>query len=204
MALGLSRRGLSPSAATWPTGSIQRVDPVTTSVTIARPREEVFAYLADIANHAEFTDHFLVDWRLTREDSYGHGAGARFRVKAPFARFAYGDATIVELDAPHLIVERGRSGKFNRVLTRGIYELVPEAADRTLVRFTFETKPKFLSDRLQESLGGASWLKRKNAKALKRLRTILEDGHGRGKKPTISGGPRKPASAYTFSRPANQ
>ena len=74
----------------------------------------------------------------------------------------------------------------------------------TLVRFTFETKPKFLSDRLQESLGGASWLKRKNAKALKRLRTILEDGHGRGKKPTISGGPRKPASAYTFSRPANQ
>ena len=51
--------------------------------TIARPREEVFEYLADIANHAEFTDHYLVDWHLTREDSYGQGAGARFRVEAP-------------------------------------------------------------------------------------------------------------------------
>ena len=51
--------------------------------TIARPREEVFAYLADIANHAEFLDHFLVDWHLTREDTFGCGAGARFRVKAP-------------------------------------------------------------------------------------------------------------------------
>ena len=42
-----------------------------------RPREEVFAYLADVANHPEFTDHFLKDWRLTREDSEGRGAGAR-------------------------------------------------------------------------------------------------------------------------------
>ena len=46
------------------------VDPVTVSVTIDRPREEVFAYLADIANHPEFTDHYLKDWRLTRVDSW--------------------------------------------------------------------------------------------------------------------------------------
>jgi len=180
------------------------VDPVTTTITIARPRAEVFAYLADIANHAEFTDHFLVDWHLTREDSYGHGAGARFRVKAPFARFAYGDTTITELHEPHMIVERGRSGKFNRVRMRGVYELVPEGPDRTQVRFTFETQPKLLSDRLQESLGGARWLRRKNGKAMRRLRSILEQGRGRGVKPTISGGARKPASAYRFSRPVNQ
>src|SRR6185503_9918082 len=30
------------------------VDPVTLQVTIDRPREEVFAYLLDIANHPEF------------------------------------------------------------------------------------------------------------------------------------------------------
>jgi hypothetical protein len=35
------------------------VDPVTVSVKIGRPREEVFAYLADIANHLEFSDHYL-------------------------------------------------------------------------------------------------------------------------------------------------
>ena len=43
------------------------MDPVTVSITVGRPREEVFAYLADIANHAEFTDHFLEDWHLTRD-----------------------------------------------------------------------------------------------------------------------------------------
>ena len=47
------------------------VDPVDAAITIDRPREEVFDYLADIANHPEFTDHYLKDWRLTRVDSYG-------------------------------------------------------------------------------------------------------------------------------------
>ena len=69
------------------------MDPVELTITIDRPREEVFEYLADIANHAEFTDHFLVDWHLTRIDSVGRGAGARFRVKAPRNRFSWGDVT---------------------------------------------------------------------------------------------------------------
>ena len=43
--------------------------PSPSAVTIDRPREEVFDYLADIANHPEFTDHYLKDWRLTREES---------------------------------------------------------------------------------------------------------------------------------------
>ena len=58
------------------------MDPVTSTITIGRPREEVFDYLADIANHPEFTDHYLKEWRLTRVESYGRGAGARFRYDA--------------------------------------------------------------------------------------------------------------------------
>ena len=76
------------------------MDPLITEVTIARPREEVFDYLADIANHAEFTDHYLVDWRLTREDTVGVGAGARCESKAPLNRFAWGDSTFVEVERP--------------------------------------------------------------------------------------------------------
>ena len=53
------------------------VDPVTLTVTIDRPREEVFEYLADIANHPEFTDHYLKDWHLTRVDSVRAAARAR-------------------------------------------------------------------------------------------------------------------------------
>ena len=35
-----------------------------------------------------------------------------------------------------------------------------------------------LSDRLLESLGGRSWLKRKNNRAMRRLRAIFEDHDG--------------------------
>ena len=65
------------------------MDAVTTSVIIDAPRERVFEYLEDLANHPEFTDHYLVEWHLTRIDSVGRGAGARFRVKAPRNRFSW-------------------------------------------------------------------------------------------------------------------
>ncbi|HET7042284.1 MAG TPA: SRPBCC family protein, partial [Gemmatimonadales bacterium] len=90
------------------------MDPVTASIVIDRPREEVFDYLADIANHAEFSDHYLTDWRLTRIDSYGRGAGARFKIDAPLDRYAWGDMTFIEVERPYRILAAGRSGKFNR------------------------------------------------------------------------------------------
>jgi uncharacterized protein YndB with AHSA1/START domain len=175
------------------------VDPLTVETTIARPREEVFEYLADIANHAEFTDHFMVDWRLTREDTYGPGAGARYKVKAPLTRFPWGDSTFVELDRPRRIVEVGRMGKFNRIRTLGVYELERAAGNSTRVRFTLETEPKMLSDKFLESLGARAWMKRKLGKAMRRLRSILEEDHDRGTRPTIAGGPRKPATGGPFN-----
>jgi uncharacterized protein YndB with AHSA1/START domain len=164
------------------------VDPVTVSVAIARPREDVFEYLADIANHAEFTDHYLVDWHLTREDPYGEGAGARFRIKAPANRFAWGDVTFVEVDPPYRIAEAGRGGKYNRIRSYGEYRLTPLSEGVTEVRFTVETEPGNLADRLMESFGARGWLRRKNRKALRRLRAILEEGRRRGTRATIAGG----------------
>lgn len=164
------------------------MDPVSVSVTIARPREEVFEYLADIANHAEFCDHYLVDWRLTREDSYGRGAGASFRVKAPMNRFAWANVAFDEVERPRLIVEKGRTGKFNRIRTLGTYELEPASAGSTRVTFTFESEPGNLADRLGESLGARGWLRRKNARAMKRLRSILEEDRGRGSRATVAAG----------------
>jgi uncharacterized protein YndB with AHSA1/START domain len=167
------------------------VDPLTVEITIARPRVEVFEYLADIANHAEFTDHFKVDWRLTREDTYGRGAGARYKVKAPLTRFPWADSTIVEIEPQRRIVEVGRTGKYNRIRTIGVYELDPASSDSTRVRYTLETEPKLPSDKLLERRG---WTKRKLTKAMRRLRSILEEDYDRGTRPTIAGGPRKPAT----------
>lgn len=164
------------------------MDPVTVSTVISAPREQVFDYLQDIANHGEFTDHYLVDWHLTRIDSVGLGAGARFRVRAPGNRFNWADVTFAEVDRPYRIVEVGRTGKENRVRTLGVYELAPGASGSTRVRFTLQTIPATLSDRLVESLGARRWTRRKNKQAMRRLRTILEQGEGRGRRVTVAGG----------------
>jgi uncharacterized protein YndB with AHSA1/START domain len=164
------------------------VEPITVSIVIDAPREQVFDYLADLANHSEFTDHYLVDWHLTRMDSVGLGAGARFRVKAPHSRFAWADVTFIDVERPHRIVEAGRAGKDNRVRSLGQYELSPAAAGTTRVRFTFETEPGTLADRIMESFGQSGWLKRKNARAMRRLRSILERGEDRGQRVTVAGG----------------
>lgn len=158
------------------------------SILISAPRERVFDYLQDISNHSEFTDHYLVDWRLTREDSVGRGAGARFRVKAPGNRFGWADSTLVEVTSPQRIVEVGRTGKGNRVRTLGVYELSPGPSDTTRVSFTLQTQAEVLSDRLMEALGARFWLKRNNERALRRLRSILERGEGRGQRVTLAGG----------------
>jgi len=179
--------------------------PLKASVTIHAPRERVFEYLQDIANHPEFTDHFLVDWRLTRESSVGAGAGARFRVKAPANRFAWGDVTFAEVVPPRRIVEVGSGGKTNRVKTLGIYDLVDGPGGTTKVSYSFQSTPATISDRISEALGGRWWLERQQRRALRRLRGVLEedrsgarggsaaDGRGtRGDRPsrrvTVAGG----------------
>ena len=164
------------------------MDPFTVESTISRPREEVFEYLADIANHPEFTDHYLVDWRLTREDSSGAGAGARFRMKAPLSRFSWADVSFSEVQPPFRIVERGRGGKYNRIKMLGTYTLSPGPGGSTRLEYTLETVPVMPSDRLMEALGGNAWMRRKTRKAMRRLQTILEEGRDRGKRATIAGG----------------
>ena len=162
------------------------MDPVTVSVLIAKPREEVFDYLADVANHAEFTDHFLKHFRLLKEDSYGRGAGARFKVEKRFNRFGWGDFTFIEVEPPRRIVAVGRAGKYNRVKTYFEWELSP-AGSGTKVELTAESEPAQPSDRLFDPLGGSRWFRRKANRALRRLQSILEDGSGRGARATVAG-----------------
>jgi uncharacterized protein YndB with AHSA1/START domain len=162
------------------------VDPVTLHVNIDRPREEVFAYLANVANHPEFTDHFLKDWRLTREESEGPGAGARYRQGGRFDRFGFYDLNLAELDPPYRIVGVGRGGKYNRIKTFAEWTLEPSGGG-TRVEFMFETEPALPTDRLIEALGYRGWMRRKANKGLRRLRSILEDNEGRGVRATVAG-----------------
>jgi len=163
------------------------VDPVTLHVNIDRPREEVFAYLSDVANHPEFTDHFLKDWRLTREQSAGRGAGARYRQGGRFDRFGYYDLNLAELEPPYRIVGVGRGGKYNRIKTFHEWVLEP-AAGGTRLRYVFESEPALATDRIVEALSGRrGWFRRNAGKGLRRLQGILEENRGRGARATIAG-----------------
>ena len=156
------------------------------SIVISASPEDVFDYLNDIANHPEFTDHYLVDWHLTRVDSVGVGSGARFRVKVPGNRYSWADVTVVESERPHRIVERGRTGKDNRVRTLGVYELSPVAGGATRVTFTLETIPATPVDRVMDMFGARSFNRRKGMRALRRLRAILEEGAERSGRVTVA------------------
>lgn len=159
------------------------MEPVIATAFIARPREQIIEYLSDVANHPEFKDHYLDDWHLTREDSVGRGAGVRFREKLPLNRFGWGDYTIVEI-SPYRVVERGRSGKFNRNRTMGTWILSDAPGDMTKVEYHYEAERNMPSDRLRE---GRGWWKRKTNKAVRRLQSILEENRDRGGRVTVAG-----------------
>jgi uncharacterized protein YndB with AHSA1/START domain len=155
---------------------------------IDRPRDEVFSYLADVANHPEFSDHYTTNWHLLRVDSVGTGAGARFRVGVPLQRFDWGDMTFVVVEPPHRIVALGRFGKFNRIKTTGIWTLDTAPGGATEVDFMFESEPVFPTDRIVEALSGQRrWFKRKLRKAMRRLQAILEENEDRGARATVAG-----------------
>jgi uncharacterized protein YndB with AHSA1/START domain len=164
------------------------VDPVTVSVKIDRPRKEVFAYLADIANHPEFSDHYLKHWRLTRIESVGQGAGARFKVDAPLQRFSWADMTFVVVEPPHRIVAVGRGGKFNRIKTTTIWTLNRSPGGGTDLDYMVETEPVLPTDKFVEAFSGQrGWFKRKVRKSLSRLQSILEENEDRGARATVAG-----------------
>jgi uncharacterized protein YndB with AHSA1/START domain len=163
------------------------MDPITAHVVIDRPREEVFEYLADIANHPEFSDHFTSEWRLTRVESYGRGAGARFKLDAPLDRFAWGDMTFIEVQPPYKIVAAGRGGKFNRKKTWTTWTLQPSGS-ATRLEVTTESVPALPTDKFIEAVTNRrGWYKRKLSKSLARIQSILEEDADRGARATVGG-----------------
>jgi uncharacterized protein YndB with AHSA1/START domain len=164
------------------------VDPVVVTATIARTREEVFDYLADIANLPEFAGDYVKDLRLTRVDSVGAGAGARYRLEAPLNRFSWADMTYVRVERPYRIVAVGRGGKFNRIETTTIWTLEPIGGNATRLEVMTETVPPLLTDKLMEAVTGfRGWTRRRLGRSVRRLQEILEEDAARGPRATVAG-----------------
>jgi uncharacterized protein YndB with AHSA1/START domain len=149
--------------------------PFTVSATIDAPRERVFDYLADIANHVEFTDHFLKDFRLERMDSVGVGAAARFRMTSPIGSM-WAELVMTGVERPYRIVTEGQTGRLGRVRLTAVWTLTRHDLAMTRVELTFSSEPATRTDRLREMLGMRVWLRLEYGRALRRLRFVLEQG----------------------------
>jgi uncharacterized protein YndB with AHSA1/START domain len=150
------------------------MNPVTVTTSIDRPREQVFAYLDDLSNHAHFTDHFLVDWQFSGP-ARGVGAKGTARVSAPGSQ-DWIDFEVVEAKPPELIAEEGIGAKGKR-RTRGTYYLSDRPGGGTDVAFELEWLEAPRGERLIAPLTRA-FVRRTNAKSLRRLKKKLEADAG--------------------------
>lgn len=162
--------------------------PVSAEIEIDVPRERAFEAIADLSLRSAFCDHFLTDFRLTRIEPTGVGAGARFRF-AVRPRRVWMDTTIAELEAPHRLLEHGRGGRGNRIPSTTLWELTEGPGALTKVRVSYWTEPSNPVDRALELLSGASIpYERRWREALRRLRELLESGELARHRLALAGG----------------
>jgi uncharacterized protein YndB with AHSA1/START domain len=164
--------------------------PVFASAPIDAPRERVFDLLCDLSRRPAFTGHFQHDYRLERIQPVGVGASARFRLARSASSWM--DSVIDEAERPQLIRERGRGGRTNRIAVFTVWELVESPGPGGCeVSVTFWTEPSAPFDKIHEPFPSPRRLRREWARALRRMRALVEAGgpiEGIG----VAGGERPP------------
>ncbi len=164
--------------------------PVRAEIEIDAPRERVFEVISDLALRSTFTEHFISDLRLSRIESTGVGAAARFRFFAP-PQALWMETQITRVDAPHRLSERGRGGRGNRLTSATEWELTEGPGPLMTLRVVYWTEPTHPLDRAKEKLGGSSvWYRRDWQQALRRLRDMVESGAPDGERVAVAGGNR--------------
>jgi hypothetical protein len=151
------------------------VRPVSVSTHITAPREDVFDFLADLANRPAIADHFAEDFRLARVRSDGVGAAARYRVRPPGLRGrAYVEIQITESDRPRHLLEAGRTRRLGRTPLWSLYELSRDGG-ATRVDLTLWSEPATRLDSFKEAFGARRWSARQARTMLERLRLVFEE-----------------------------
>jgi uncharacterized protein YndB with AHSA1/START domain len=147
-------------------------EPVTVTVEVARPRQEVFDFVDVAANHEKWMDHFFKNWRF-EGPANGVGAITKAQVDAPGAREQV-TIEVVESVAPERIVEEGENAHGKR-RTRGTYRFVELDGGRTRIEFELEWLKSPRSENILPFLSRA-FMRRANGKGMKRLAALLEKG----------------------------
>lgn len=164
--------------------------PVSAETEIDVPRPRVFEALLELSLRPDFTDHFATGFHLTRIESSGVGAGARFRFTCG-PRDVWTDTTIVAAEAPHRIREQGQGGRDNRIPSVTVWDLTEGPGSLTTVRVSYWTEPRNPVDRALELLTASSIAYERGwRRALQRLRSGLESGELGSSGLAVAGGNR--------------
>jgi Polyketide cyclase / dehydrase and lipid transport len=141
------------------------VKPVTVSVTVPYPRDDVYDFLDVIANHEPFTNHLMVDWSYSGPPR-GVGARARTRLRKP-GRPDWIELEVIEVDPPRRSVEQAVSAGGRR-RTQGTYVLEETPGGGTRISFEFAWLQAPPAERLAAPIT-RSVAKRGNQRSLRRL-----------------------------------
>jgi uncharacterized membrane protein len=143
--------------------------PIHVSVTVDRPRDDVYDQLDVLAAHEAFCDHFLTDWSASGP-ARGVGAKVHVKAKAPGPE-TWIDIEVIEAVRPERTVERGTSAEGRR-RTRGTYTFTELPGNRTRIDFelVYEAAPAYERAALPLM---RPWLRRANEKAMERLGELL-------------------------------
>ena len=151
--------------------------PIESRIVISAPREAVYEFLTDVSNRVAWMDNFLKEFRLTRVNPVGVGAGAAFEIDAPIFPLR-AEYQVVEAEAPRYLRERGRIGRLGRTTGWTEWELA-ESYGSTELTVTTWSEPGNGWDSFKESFGARPWLRRQLSVSLRRLRKIFEEDSGR-------------------------
>jgi uncharacterized protein YndB with AHSA1/START domain len=148
--------------------------PVRAHVTISAPREEVYDFVADLANRVAWCDQYQREFRLTRPRSSGEGAAARFHMKMRL-NHTWVETAVVEAARPRVLRETLRLYRLGRTPGFAEYTFEPVGSAATRIELVLWTEPATRLDAFKESLGGRRWLRRQVKASLSRLRKIFEE-----------------------------
>lgn len=165
--------------------------PVTAVMPIDVPREQAFAFLADLANRPAFMGRFISDFRLMRLESVGVGAAARFRIRD---RGLWMETEIEEIVEPYRIIERGHGSRLGRLPVHTAWETTEAGIDACEVKVVHWTEPSHLLDKVAERAPGMGrYYARGLDGALVQLKDLLE-ADALGERAAVAGGDRVPGA----------
>jgi Polyketide cyclase / dehydrase and lipid transport len=119
--------------------------PIQVSIDVPQACEDVYEFLDVLANHEQFTDHMMRNWRLQGPE---RGVGAKARLDAVLGgRSEPIDIEVIEADPPIRNVERNVGAGGRRVAT-GSYTLDPLPDGGTRIRFEYAWQQIPVGERL--------------------------------------------------------